>query len=90
MKAHIHRQCLNWLDKWLTQFKEHIRSLAGKINRARSGQVVRYSLLIVFIVAIEHFLSDAIIYHRGTKNPKTPPQVKGILKGREVNFEDSH
>ena len=34
---------MTWLDKWLTQFKEHIHSLAGKINRAKSGHVIRYA-----------------------------------------------
>ncbi|KAJ7382337.1 hypothetical protein OS493_035614 [Desmophyllum pertusum] len=49
--------CVQWLNKWLGQFRQHIRSLAGKISRAQAGSVVK-----------------------GTKTPKTPSSIKGILK----------
>ncbi|KAK3744458.1 hypothetical protein QZH41_012879 [Actinostola sp. cb2023] len=40
-KARVRELCLNWLEKWLTQFKKHIKSLAGKIGRAQSGSIVK-------------------------------------------------
>ncbi|PFX23697.1 Ribosome biogenesis protein YTM1 [Stylophora pistillata] len=56
-KALIKDMCVQWLNKWLGQFRQHIRSLAGKISRAQAGSVVK-----------------------GTKTPKTPSSIKGILK----------
>ncbi|XP_048577146.1 uncharacterized protein LOC5521505 isoform X2 [Nematostella vectensis] len=59
-KPRVREMCLSWLDAWLSRFKQHIRSLAGKISRAQAGSVVK-----------------------GTKSPKTPSFVKGILKKDE-------
>lgn len=56
-KARVKDMCIQWLNKWLGQFRQHIRSLAGKISRAQAGSVVK-----------------------GTKTPKTPSSIKGILK----------
>lgn len=56
-KRIVKGMCVEWLNKWLSQFRQHIRSLAGKINRAQAGSVVK-----------------------GTKTPKTPSSIKGILK----------
>jgi len=56
-KARVKDMCVQWLNKWLGQFRQHIRSLAGKISRAQAGSVVK-----------------------GTKTPKTPSSIKGILK----------
>jgi len=56
-KARVKDLCVQWLNKWLAQFRQHIRSLAGKISRAQAGSVVK-----------------------GTKTPKTPSSIKGILK----------
>jgi len=56
-KKIVKGMCVEWLNKWLSQFRQHIRSLAGKINRAQAGSVVK-----------------------GTKTPKTPSSIKGILK----------
>jgi len=56
-KARVKDLCVQWLNKWLSQFRQHIRSLAGKISRAQAGSVVK-----------------------GTKTPKTPSSIKGILK----------
>jgi len=56
-KAQVKDMCVQWLNKWLGQFRQHIRSLAGKISRAQAGSVVK-----------------------GTKTPKTPSSIKGILK----------
>lgn len=56
-KARVKDLCVQWLNEWLAQFRQHIRSLAGKISRAQAGSVVK-----------------------GTKTPKTPSSIKGILK----------
>lgn len=41
-KARIKDMCVQWLNNWLGQFRQHIRSLAGKISRAQAGSVVKY------------------------------------------------
>ena len=40
-KARVKDLCVQWLNKWLAQFRQHIRSLAGKISRAQAGSVVK-------------------------------------------------
>ncbi|XP_065064504.1 WD repeat-containing protein 97-like isoform X2 [Rhopilema esculentum] len=40
-KQAIKDQCKDWLEKWMQLFSEHIASLAGKIYRAKKGNVVR-------------------------------------------------
>lgn len=56
-KGRVKDMCVEWLNKWLAEFRQHIRTLAGKISRAQAGSVVK-----------------------GTKTPKTPSSIKGILK----------
>ena len=41
-KAGVKDMCVQWLNKWLGQFRQHIRSLAGKISRAQAGSVVKW------------------------------------------------
>eukprot|EP00794_Sanderia_malayensis_P018922 gene18922-20826_t len=41
IKSAIKEQCKAWLRHWMEQFRQHISSLAGKIYRAKKGNVVR-------------------------------------------------
>jgi len=40
-KQQLSDLCFDWLSKWLKLLRQHITSLAGKICRASSGQVVK-------------------------------------------------
>ncbi|XP_068724283.1 WD repeat-containing protein 97-like isoform X2 [Montipora capricornis] len=66
-KGRVKDMCVEWLNKWLAEFRQHIRTLAGKISRAQAGSVVK-----------------------GTKTPKTPGSIKGILKTDKGSSQQQH